>query len=112
MLAPGATIPAHPHPGPEFGVVEEGTVTFTVSEGQVEIIRGVTTATPGPEAPETEMVTAGQEATLQAGDGVFYHPGAVADLRNEGDTPVVLLGGGIEPLTGEMATPMAATPAA
>ncbi len=111
ILEPGASIPSHPHLGPEFGVVEAGTASFTVSEGQVEIIRGITTATPGPEAPEPETAGAGEEVTLEAGDGVFYHPGTVADFRNEGDTPLVLLGGGVEPLTGDMATPMVATPA-
>ncbi len=104
-LGPGASIPPHPHPGLEFAVVEAGTASFTVGEGQVEILRGITTATPGPEAPETETVGAGQEVTLEAGDSVVYQPGTVADLRNEGDAPLLLLGGGIDPLAGEMATP-------
>ncbi len=98
-LEPGASLPPVPTLGPAFGVVEEGTASFTVSEGQVEILRGIAMATPGVEELESELVGVGEEVTLEAGDGVFYQAGTVTDLRNEGNAPLKLLAGSIEALT-------------
>lgn len=109
-LEPGAVIPPHPHLGPEFGVIEAGTASITVSEGELQVARGVATmATPFAE-PAVETFGAGDEVTLNPGDAVFYESGTVADLRNAGDQSLVFLGGGIEPIGVAPATPEAATP--
>ncbi|HEV2106873.1 MAG TPA: cupin domain-containing protein, partial [Thermomicrobiales bacterium] len=116
-LEPGAAIPPHPHLGPEFGVIEAGTASITVSEGELQVARGRQASLPAGVAtpfvaPIVETFGAGDEVTLNPGDAVFYEPGTVADLRNAGDQPLVFLGGGIEPIGGAPATPEAATPIA
>lgn len=70
-LEPGASVPLHTHPGPEFGWVESGTLTVR-AEGEVV----VAPASTGGETRPALVPPVGEEFSLQRGDQVVY-PAAV-----------------------------------
>ncbi|HZJ08955.1 MAG TPA: hypothetical protein VFD39_04620 [Trueperaceae bacterium] len=85
-MEPGTEIPTHHHPGAVVVVVESGVFGTRLVEGDGTITRF---AGEGGEAT-TEQVTAGDEATLEAGDS-FAYEGAMHTMANPGDEPLVLL---------------------
>lgn len=86
-MQPGATIPAHSHPGDVVVVVQSGTfgTQFVRGEGTV------TRATAGGAAPAPETLKAGDSAVLLAGDSLAYGGSAGHTMTDAGDTPLVLL---------------------
>jgi len=73
---------AHTHPGMQVNVVESGTLTYTVVEGEMEITRADGT---------TETLRSGETTDLKPGD-VFTEPeGMVHFGENRSDEPIVLL---------------------
>lgn len=86
-LAPGASSPLHIHPGPEFDLVESGTLSITAD--------GDATVTLGGDA--TPVGSDG--AQLEAGDHVLFEPGTGMSLTNESEEDVVLLSAVFHPVS-------------
>ncbi|MBA2759772.1 MAG: SH3 domain-containing protein [Chloroflexia bacterium] len=86
-LEPGATVPGHTHPGPEFNYVESGTLTAEVDG----------TAVVGAEGDEdpTEVTEA---QTLDAGEWIMYPAESGMVLANGSEENVVLLSAVIHPV--------------
>ena len=79
-VAPGASVPMHTHPGPEFDLVESGTLT-AMANGEATITR----------ADGTEEAAATEGATLESGDWILYQPGSGMGWQNQGDEDAVIL---------------------
>ena len=111
---PGATVPAHTHPGAMAFWVETGTVGWTPIGPDIQVMRAATASTPGP----TETVSAGMEAVLRAGDALFVaEPHGEVLVRNAGEGTAVALAAYLfaadQPFitfTNEQGTPPAGTP--
>ena len=86
-MQPGATIPAHSHPGDVVVVVQSGRFGTSFVRGQGTVTR----ATSGGAAPATETLRAGDSAVLLPGDSLAYGGSAGHTMSNAGDTPLVLL---------------------
>jgi quercetin dioxygenase-like cupin family protein/uncharacterized protein YgiM (DUF1202 family) len=87
-LAPGASSPMHTHPGPEFDLVESGTLTVT-SEGDADVVRAGAEPVTGP--------LDGEE--LGEGDLVVFPPHSGMNLQNTSDEDVVLLSAVFHPVS-------------
>jgi uncharacterized cupin superfamily protein len=74
-LQPGAAVPTHRHPGPEFALVESGAVTV-VADDELAIARAVGGEERGP---------SGSTVVLAAGDRVGFPAGVAFSLANAGD---------------------------
>ncbi len=85
-LQPGASSPLHTHPGPEFDLVESGTLTVRV-EGEAVVNRGDT----------TEPVPA-EGTNVNPGEFVVFPPATGMNLINESDQPLVLLSAVFHPV--------------
>jgi len=85
-LAPGASSPLHTHPGPEFDLVESGTLT-AIAEGEALVVR------------DGEETTAAAEEALTEGDMVVFPAGTAMSLVNAGDTDLVLLSAVFHPVS-------------
>lgn len=83
-IPPGASIDPHHHPGQQLARVQEGTLTYTVVEGTLEVGRD------GDDVP-SETVEAGTTVELEAGDTVFEAESMVHQAENQGDVPVRIL---------------------
>jgi quercetin dioxygenase-like cupin family protein len=87
ILEPGAAIPMHPHPQPEFGIIESGSVTVHTFEGDpAQVIRGAAAG------GETLEAAVGEEVTGNAGDIFLAPPDNVSDTRagDEGASVLIL----------------------
>src|SRR5262245_42563734 len=62
IIPAGAEIAPHTHPGAQLGHIAEGTLTYTVIDGEVTVIRAA-----GTEQESTETVEAGTTTTLNTG---------------------------------------------
>lgn len=87
-LAPGANVPMHNHPGPEFDLVESGTLTARIDGTAIVSVDG-----------EQSEVTEPQ--TLTTGSWIMYPDGVGMNLANEGEEDVVLLSAVILSVGGE-----------
>lgn len=83
-LLAGAVLPPHYHPGTQIGVVVQGTLTYTVFSGAIELYRHGSTST------EPEIIAAGETVDVRAGDALIETPGSVHQGRNIGSTPVII----------------------
>jgi hypothetical protein len=95
-LEPGARSPLHTHPGPEFGVVQSGTVRVHVKGKtlyQQAASAPAAAASPATEVSQASPVTSDEEAdyVLHAGDQIAYMPGTELTFRNTGSKPAVIL---------------------
>ena len=81
-LEPGASSPAHTHPGPEFGRVEAGTLTVQV-DGPALVKRL--------DADDFEPAAEGAAFDLERGEQIAYLPGTPMTFRNDGDEAVRIL---------------------
>jgi quercetin dioxygenase-like cupin family protein len=81
IIPAGQEIATHTHPGPQLAVVVEGTLTYTVIRGQVQVARS---------SGATEIVQAGSTTQVRAGDSLAEMPGMVHAGKNAGSTPVVI----------------------
>jgi quercetin dioxygenase-like cupin family protein len=98
LLEPGASSPAHAHPGPELGRVEGGTLTVRV-EGPALIKRRDS----GGDAEFTEAPV-GEEFQLERGEQIAYLPGTKMTFRNASSEQTRVLSAVILP-GGENAQP-------
>lgn len=85
-LQPGATVPLHSHPGPEFGRIENGILTVRV-EGEVVIAQATVAGTP--QAPRVPPI--GQEFDLVSGDQIVYPAGVPLSFSNLTPDPVSVI---------------------
>lgn len=83
-LLAGAVLPPHYHPGTQIAVIVQGTLTYTVFSGTIELYRHSSTS----DAPET--ISAGETVEVRSGDALIETPGSVHQGRNIGATPVVI----------------------
>lgn len=83
-LLAGAVLPPHYHPGTQIAVVVQGTLTYTVYSGAVELYRH------GSASADPEIVDAGGTVEVRAGDALVETPGAVHQGRNIGASPVII----------------------
>jgi len=88
ILEPGASSPAHTHPGPELGRVEAGTLTVEV-DGPALVKRL--------DGDEFEPATEGAPFDLERGEQITYLPGTAMTFRNDGDESVRVLAAVILP---------------
>ncbi|HEU5434313.1 MAG TPA: cupin domain-containing protein [Thermomicrobiales bacterium] len=86
--APGAHIPPHTDPGVGVWVVNQGTIGFTVRQGETLITRAGSAA--------SERLGSGSEVILNVGDAASFGPDNVHTSRNAGDAPAVILIGGVD----------------
>lgn len=75
-------------------VVDEGSVTISL-DAPVTVLRAAGEGTPFP--METEVIEAGTEFTLEAGDSTVVPGDPTAELRNDGDEEAVLLLAVVDP---------------
>jgi len=87
-LEPGSSSPMHTHPGPEFDLVESGTLTAS-STGEADVVRG------GGEPVTGEL----SGEALGAGDLVVFPPGTGMNLVNESEEPTVILSAVFHPVS-------------
>lgn len=80
-IQPGASVPMHTHPGPEFDRVESGSLTVS-TKGTGSIFRTA--------SGESEALT-DDKATLNTGEWILYPAGAGMHFVNDSDQPVNLL---------------------
>src|SRR5690606_32243434 len=85
IVPAGQGLAPHTHPGPQMGVVVEGTLTYSVFGGEVTIIRAAATAN-----QTEEKYGPGQTIELKPGDVLVEPPGMEHTGRNDGDEPVVI----------------------
>ena len=85
-LDPGASVPLHTHPGPEFGRIESGVLTVRV-EAEAVIAQASAGGTPQP--PRVPPV--GQEFQLGPGDQIVYPAEVPLAFSNQGQQPTTLL---------------------
>lgn len=83
-LLAGGALPPHYHPGTQLAVVVQGTLTYTVYSGVIEIYRH------GSSSADPELIAAGETVDVRAGDALVETPGAVHQGRNIGATPVII----------------------
>ena len=81
-MAPGASIPAHRHPGAVVVVVESGLFGTRFVEGSGQLMRFG--------AAEAVALNGGSETTMSPGDSLAYE-GAIHTMRNDGPDDLVLL---------------------
>lgn len=86
-LEPGASVPEHTHPGPEFGLIEEGTLSVTPT-GDASVSR----------ADGGSAETVSEATELNAGDWIVYPAEVGMAFSNETDSNVVILSAVILPV--------------
>ena len=94
---------AHTHPGMQVNVIESGTLTYTVVEGEMEIVRADGT---------TATIRSGETTDLNAGDVFTEAEGMVHFGENRTDAPVVILTASLFDADEPPSRPAEATPAA
>jgi quercetin dioxygenase-like cupin family protein/uncharacterized protein YgiM (DUF1202 family) len=86
-LEPGASVPEHTHPGPEFGLIEQGTLSATPT-GDATVTRA--------DGGSTETVS--DTTTLNIGDWILYPAEVGMTFSNDTDANVVILSAVILPV--------------
>ena len=85
IIPAGQEIAAHTHPGAQLAVIAEGTLTYTVLTGQVQVTRDAGSAN-----AKAETVTAGRSVELRTGDTVVETVNMVHTAKNTTGGPVVI----------------------
>jgi quercetin dioxygenase-like cupin family protein len=80
-----ASLATHTHPGPQLAIIEEGTLTYTIVKGSVQVTRGAGTAN-----AKTETASAGSTIELKPGDSLIESPGMEHEAKNNGDSAIVI----------------------
>jgi quercetin dioxygenase-like cupin family protein len=103
-LLASAVLPPHYHPGTQIAVVVQGTLTYTVFSGTIELFRH------GSASAEPEVIAAGETVEVRSGDALIETPGAIHQGRNIGVTPVVIYLSTLFPADSPRAVIVDATP--
>jgi quercetin dioxygenase-like cupin family protein len=85
-LEPGASVPEHTHPGPEFGLVESGTLSV-VPTGDAQVSVG-----------GDPVETVSDPIELNAGDWVLYPAEVGMAFSNQTEEPVTILSAVMQPV--------------
>lgn len=85
-IEPDGVSPLHTHPGPEFNLVEQGTVRVMV-QGKALIQRAPVDG----EIQPVELMPENDEQVLRRGDQIAYMPGTALTFRNSGTVPAIML---------------------
>jgi hypothetical protein len=91
-MEPDSLSPLHTHPGPEFNLVEAGTVRVLV-QGKALLQRAAVDG----EIQDVELAPNNEEFVLRRGDLITYVPGTALTFRNSGTVPAVMLAGVVLP---------------
>jgi quercetin dioxygenase-like cupin family protein len=100
-----AKLPLHTHPGTEIARIEEGTLTYTVESGFVDVMRGEL-----PGAKVVRRIGPGQTGLLRKGDWIVEQPDLIHDAANRTSKRIVVSLATMFP-TGAPASEPAAMPA-
>ncbi len=85
-FAPDGSVDPHIHPGSTIYHIQEGSLVFTLLDGEASLVRaGLDEASPAEDIPVNE------EITLAAGDTVYYDGSTVQSERNDGTVDAVVL---------------------
>jgi quercetin dioxygenase-like cupin family protein len=81
-IQPWTQLAAHRHPGTQLALIESGTLTYTVIEGEVTVhqVDG-----------GSRVIGPGDTGSIAPGEWIMEHEGIVHFGANEGDVPVVIL---------------------
>jgi quercetin dioxygenase-like cupin family protein len=85
VIPPGQSIAPHTHPGPQLAVIVNGTLTYTVIDGEVTVTRAAET---GSQTVETHG--SGSTFDLAPGDVIQETAGMVHEAINETDEIVII----------------------
>jgi quercetin dioxygenase-like cupin family protein len=85
IIPGGMEIAPHTHPGLQLAVILQGTLTYTVIEGEVNVTHDT-----GTDQARTETIGAGETVELVPGSAVVEMPGMVHMAKNEGNMAVVV----------------------
>ena len=96
-IPPGERLEPHTHPGMQIAHIVEGTLTYEVFEGTVEVHRAGET--------EPELLEGPDTTELEPGDSVVETPDDVHTGGNQGDEPVVLYSSTLFPEGADASTP-------
>jgi len=77
----------HRHPGVQLAYVQKGTLSYTVRRGVVKVYRGAADQDP----VVVRRISAGQTASVNAGEWLIERPHVVHFGANDGDRPVLIL---------------------
>lgn len=80
-LQPDASVPTHSHPGPEFALLESGSLSVSAA-GELAVVRA---------GGGAEWAPAGSALVLAAGDRVAFPAGVAFAFSNLGEEPAELL---------------------
>lgn len=102
-IPPNISLPVHIHPGMQVALVEEGTLHYTVVEGEMSFTRA--NGEPG-------MLRSGESTDFLPGDTLVEAQGMIHFGENLTDEPVVLLVASLFDASEPPSTIIEATPAA
>jgi quercetin dioxygenase-like cupin family protein len=83
----GASIPLHHHLGTQVAYIQAGTLTYTVVEGSVKVMRG--SSDDGGKL--VRRIGAGETGRIRTGQWLVEQPSTIHRARNDGSTQVVIL---------------------
>jgi quercetin dioxygenase-like cupin family protein len=79
------SIAPHNHPGPQLAIIESGTLTYTVIDGEATVTRAAAT-----NSQEVVTYTSGDRFELHTGDSIMEPARMVHEAANETDEPVII----------------------
>lgn len=85
-FAPGGLVEPHIHPGSTIYHIQEGSLVFTLLDGEASLVRAG-----HDEAAPAEDIPVGDEIMLGGGDTVHYDGSTVQTERNDGTVDAVVL---------------------
>lgn len=86
-IKPGAELALHHHEGTQIARIEQGTLTYTVEEGEVRVRRG--DADDGT-AELVRTIEAGDTAKIRTGQWIVEQPSDIHRARNVGKRKIVI----------------------
>ena len=89
-FAPGGSVAQHTHPGETVFHLAEGTLQFTLHDGEAQVIRAVDGAPAVATPTAGEAIPVGAEITLNAGDTIYKDAAVLQSERNDGTEDAVI----------------------
>jgi quercetin dioxygenase-like cupin family protein len=100
IIPAGDEIAPHTHPGLQLAIITEGTLTYTVVDGEVTVHHNS-----GTDDETSETVTSGQTVDLRPGSSVMEVPGMVHQAHNDSDQAVVIYLASLFPVDADPSSP-------
>lgn len=85
VIQPGAKIPLHFHEGTQVSYIQTGTLTYTVRDGGVKVMKG-----PGDDGKVVRRIKAGQTGKIKAGQWIVEEPTTIHRAANKGKGKIVI----------------------